>query len=442
MFILKYEKTAGSAANLRLISQEYVDIAFVQSDVMKDAYNGTGYFDKEYKGYSAIAVVIYRGDTSGSAERFGYKFNKRFIRKKCIAWRKRIGVLQNSKQILSAYGLNESMVDAKYLSYTDAAKAMKNENLDAFFCTAGTPTCAITEISDDIKLIPIDGTVADRLTEQYNGYVKHTIKANTYDGQTEDIETLGVKMVLIASDEMSDDRVKSITKNIFDNSNKFGFAKDDTFDMNFATENVTIPFQQRCKRILCGKRSKCCNKINKKGEMQNMNQISLDMYQTLGMAVAVLFLGAFLKKRIKFLETFCIPSPVVAGLIFAIVSCILYATGILEISFDETLKNVCMVIFFTSVGFQANLKVLKSGGLSLVVFLVCVIVLIISQNLVSVGLAKLVGVSPLIGLSTGSIPMGSAARRHTAGAFGPVLEDLGISGARQHFVQRRQHSDW
>ena len=48
--------------------------------------------------------------------------------------------------------------------------------------------------------------------------------------------------------------------------------------------------------------------------MQNMNQISLDMYQTLGMAVAVLFLGAFLKKRIKFLETFCIPSPVVGGL--------------------------------------------------------------------------------------------------------------------------------
>lgn len=161
--------------------------------------------------------------------------------------------------------------------------------------------------------------------------------------------------------------------------------------------------------------------------MQNMNQISLDMYQTLGMAVAVLFLGAFLKKRIKFLETFCIPSPVVGGLIFAIVSCILYETGILEISFDETLKNVCMVIFFTSVGFQANLKVLKSGGLSLVVFLVCVIVLIISQNLVSVGLAKLVGVSPLIGLSTGSIPM--VGGHGTAGAFGPVLEDLGISGA-------------
>lgn len=240
----KVRKTAGSAANLRLISQEYVDIAFVQSDIMKDAYNGTGYFDKEYKGYSAIAglyteaiqvAVPKDSDINSISDLYG---------KSVSLGEKESGVLQNSKQILSAYGLNESMVDAKYLSYTDAAKAMKNGNLDAFFCTAGTPTRAITEISDDIKLIPIDGTVADRLTEQYNGYVKHTIKANTYDGQTEDIKTLGVKMVLIASDKMSDDRVKSITKNIFDNSNKFGFAKDDTFDMNFATENITIPFHK------------------------------------------------------------------------------------------------------------------------------------------------------------------------------------------------------
>ena len=63
--------------------------------------------------------------------------------------------------------------------------------------------------------------------------------------------------------------------------------------MNFATENITIPFHKGASEYYAGKRSKCCNKINKKGEMQNMNQISLDMYQTLGMAVAVLFWGRF-----------------------------------------------------------------------------------------------------------------------------------------------------
>ena len=159
-----------------------------------------------------------------------------------------------------------------------------------------------------------------------------------------------------------------------------------------------------------------------------MRVLNLDMYQTLALAVCVLFLGAMMKKKISVLEKFCIPAPVVGGLVFAILSCVLYALGIVEFSFDETLKTVCMVMFFTSVGFQANLRVLKSGGLSLLIFLVCVIVLIVSQNLVSVGLAKLMGLSPLLGMCTGSIPM--VGGHGTAGAFGPVLEDLGVSGAQ------------
>lgn len=158
-----------------------------------------------------------------------------------------------------------------------------------------------------------------------------------------------------------------------------------------------------------------------------MYTLSLDMYQTLAIAVGVLFLGAFLRKHIKFLETFCIPAPVVGGLVFAIVSCILYVTGVIEFSFDETLKTVCMVMFFTSVGFQANIKVLKSGGVSLIIFLVSVIALILGQNFIAVGLAKLMKLSPFIGLSTGSIPM--VGGHGTSGAFGPVLEDLGMSGA-------------
>lgn len=156
-------------------------------------------------------------------------------------------------------------------------------------------------------------------------------------------------------------------------------------------------------------------------------KIQLDMYQTLAVAVLVLLLGNYLKKKIYFLQKFCIPAPVIGGLIFAIMTCICYVTGIAEFSFDDTLREVCMVFFFTSVGFQANLKVLKSGGKSLIVFLELVIVLIILQNLTAVGLAKLLNLNPLIGMCTGSIPM--VGGHGTAGAFGPVLEDLNIKGA-------------
>ena len=137
--------------------------------------------------------------------------------------------------------------------------------------------------------------------------------------------------------------------------------------------------------------------------------IELDMYQTLAIAVVVLMLGKFLRKKCSLLEKFCIPAPVVGGVLFAVFTCVCYVTGIVEFTFDDILKEVCMVFFFTSVGFQANLKVLKSGGKSML------------------GLSNVMRISPLVGLCTGSISM--VGGHGTAGAFGPVLEDFGISGA-------------
>lgn len=156
-------------------------------------------------------------------------------------------------------------------------------------------------------------------------------------------------------------------------------------------------------------------------------KIQLDMYQTLAVAVLVLMLGSFLRRRIRFLEKFCIPAPVIGGLLFAIMTCIGHVSGLADFSFDDTLREVCMVLFFTSVGFQANLKVLKSGGKSMVVFLALVIALIILQNLVAVGLSEVLHINPLIGMCTGSISM--VGGHGTAGAFGPVLEDFNVNGA-------------
>lgn len=156
-------------------------------------------------------------------------------------------------------------------------------------------------------------------------------------------------------------------------------------------------------------------------------KIQLDMYQTLAVAVLVLMLGSFLRRRIRFLEKFCIPAPVIGGLLFAIMTCIGHVSGLADFSFDDTLREVCMVLFFTSVGFQANLKVLKSGGKSMAVFLTLVIALVILQNLVAVGLSKMLHINPLIGMCTGSISM--VGGHGTAGAFGPVLEDFNVNGA-------------
>ena len=158
-------------------------------------------------------------------------------------------------------------------------------------------------------------------------------------------------------------------------------------------------------------------------------KIELDMYQTLAVAVLVLMLGKFLRARVQVLERFCIPAPVIGGVLFAIFTCVCYVTGVAEFAFDDILKEVCMVMFFTSVGFQANLKVLKSGGRAMIVFLGVVIVLIVSQNFVAVGLAKLLGVDAAV-IEKYNVVSGPVA---AAMAFGAARESgaelaVGITG--------------
>lgn len=155
--------------------------------------------------------------------------------------------------------------------------------------------------------------------------------------------------------------------------------------------------------------------------------LELDLYQTVCAAVIALWIGTFLKNRIMFLQRFCIPSPVVGGLLFALLTLAGYSSGLFVIGFDDTLKNLFMVFFFTSVGFQANFKTIKQGGKPLIAMVLLVAVLVVIQNSVAVGIAMGLGLDGLVGLCAGSIPM--VGGHGTAGGFGPVLEEMGVTGA-------------
>ena len=151
------------------------------------------------------------------------------------------------------------------------------------------------------------------------------------------------------------------------------------------------------------------------------------MYQTAGVGVAALLLGMFFTRAIPLLKRFCIPAPVSGGLLISLLTLFAYSCLGVEVSFDGTIKDICMMLFFTSVGFQSNLKVLGKGGKALVVMIVLVAVLIVVQNLISVGEARLMGLDPLLGMASGSIPM--CGGHGTSGGFAPVLEEMGLDGA-------------
>ena len=155
--------------------------------------------------------------------------------------------------------------------------------------------------------------------------------------------------------------------------------------------------------------------------------IHLDLYKTMALVSVVFYIGKFLRREFTLIKKYCIPPSVIGGFMFAIIILIFHMTGFATVHLDLTLQNIFMTAFFTSIGFTASIKILKEGGIKVVLFLGLAVLLVILQNTVGVSLASMFGLSPLLGLCTASIPM--VGGHGTAGSFGPMLENMGIASA-------------
>ena len=155
--------------------------------------------------------------------------------------------------------------------------------------------------------------------------------------------------------------------------------------------------------------------------------VNLDMYMAMMAGIAALLLGLMLNRKVPFLKRICIPAPVTGGLLVSIVTLLLHNIFGLEIKFDDTLKDICMMMFFTTVGYQSNFTVFKTGGRHLAIMVGLIAILVITQNFISVGLAPLVGIDPLTGMAAGSITM--LGGHGTAAGFTSLMEGRGLDGA-------------
>ena len=159
-----------------------------------------------------------------------------------------------------------------------------------------------------------------------------------------------------------------------------------------------------------------------------MEAVTFDIFQSAAVAAVILVVGLYLVKRSETLRRFCIPAAVVGGLLFAVLSLILYSSDVVEFHFDETLKNVFMMAFFCSVGFMASARMLKAGGRMVVILLLLLTVLIVLQDVIGTVMAGAFGLDPMLGLCLGSVSL--IGGHGTAAAYGTMfVEDYGVVGA-------------
>ena len=161
--------------------------------------------------------------------------------------------------------------------------------------------------------------------------------------------------------------------------------------------------------------------------IDGIKNINLDMISTVALGSLLLLFGNFLKRKIKLLEKFCIPGPVIGGLLFAIMIFILKTSNMLNISMDTTLQSHFMIAFFTTIGLGASFNLIKKGGKLLIIYWILCGLLSIAQNLIGVIGAKITNINPLIGIMCGAVSMEGG--HGAAASFGAKVESLGVNGA-------------
>lgn len=243
---VEMKTTAGSAANLRLLSDGYIEMGIAQADIIEAAYTGSAMFGKKYQGYKAIAglyteacQIVVRADSSIKS------LNDLQGKEVCIG-QEESGSEQNANQILQAAGLNSRIVHTVNLNYTDAAQALKSGKIDAIFCTAGIKTTMIDELANttDIRFLGIDDATAKKLISSYPLYKRYTIPANTYNGQTSAVHTLGIEAVLLANDNVSKEQAKTLTALLFDHAEDLQYSLPIDLELTEkqAVSGISIPF--------------------------------------------------------------------------------------------------------------------------------------------------------------------------------------------------------
>ncbi len=157
--------------------------------------------------------------------------------------------------------------------------------------------------------------------------------------------------------------------------------------------------------------------------------LQISGFSLLVVAILVYFLGTFITRHVRLLDEYHIPAPVTGGLLVSLTIAIASQFFDFDIQWDLALRDQLLLIFFCTVGLNARLRLLVTGGKTLPLLFCVIAVFLVLQNSVGLGMALLIGEEPIHGLLAGSITM--AGGHGTAISWGAFLEGEGYTGATE-----------
>ena len=248
--------SGGSQANILALSDGDAQIAFVQSDVMSYAYEGTNLFDEAVPGFSTVAalyteqvqIVTLDPNLTSVADLAG---------KTVSVGDAGSGTYFNAVDILSAYGIDaETDINPVYESFGTSADSLQDGKIDAAFVVAGAPTNAVTSLAATkaVYLIGLDDDHINALVASSPYYTMNVIPAATYE-LPGDATTVAVGAVVVARDDVSEDDVYNFVSGVFENLDavKSAHAKGAELNLDFAASVTSVPYHPGAARYFAEK---------------------------------------------------------------------------------------------------------------------------------------------------------------------------------------------
>jgi hypothetical protein len=249
--------TGASVANLNKLTEGEFQLVFSQNDVTFYAFNGIEMFkDKAQPNLRGVGTLYAETIQIVTVTSSNVKAIADLKGKRIAVGAAGSGTEINSRQILEALGLSYKDINPQYLSFAEAANGLRDGNVDIAVVTAGVPTAAIRDIASqkDVLLLPIPGSIADKLIAKYPFYTKFKIPKDTYPKQATDVDTLAVKAMLVVNASMDEKTVYDITKAIFTGTDRLtmAHAQGKNITQETAMDGMPIPLHPGADKFFKG----------------------------------------------------------------------------------------------------------------------------------------------------------------------------------------------